>query len=147
MTLNITQVELHLKGLHNASFRLNTTQCDPLQDTRYCVVLHEKYTQEYLTANQMQAILADVHEASLNISGDLGNGTEISVAMGTAIDGRHGNQAGHVEKCECPGHYTKLSCQNCNTGNPTIFLQNHARTLVDRLKEQIRTGRHIVVLH
>ena len=122
MISNITEVELHLQGLeYNASFRLNTTQCDPQQADRYCVILHEGYTQEYLTANQMQSILADVKEATLNVRGSMGNGTDISVAMETAIDGDYGNPAGHVETCECPGHYKDLSCQNCNTGNRRLF--------------------------
>jgi hypothetical protein len=127
VAVNITNIELRLKGLdYNATFRLTSTQCHTQEVGRYCVILHEKYAQEKLTANQMQSVLADVNEASVNISGDLGNGTEINVAMGTAIPGRRGNQASHVERCECPGHYKELSCQNCNTGNPRTFLKNHA---------------------
>lgn len=123
--LNISQIQLHLKGVfHNASFTLNTTQCPTPERGRYCVILHEKYVQEDLSANQMQSILADINEASVSISGDLGNGTELSVAMGTAIRSRHGNLASHVEQCECPSHYRELSCQNCNTGNRRMFCQN-----------------------
>ena len=119
---NDSEVELHLRGLkHNASFRLTSTQCDGDHSDRYCVVLHEAYAKEDLTANQMQSILADVEEAALDIRGDLGNGTQISVAMESATSGGDGNHAGHVERCECPGHYKELSCQNCNTGNPVYF--------------------------
>ena len=133
-TLNISQILLHLKGVfQNASFTLNTTQCPTPERGRYCVILHEKYAQENLSPNQMQSILADINEASVSITGDLGNGTELSVVMGTAIRSRHGNLASHVEQCECPSRYRELSCQNCNTGNPRIQ-KNHAdmlrRTLV-----------------
>ena len=79
------------------------------------MILHEKYTQEKLTAYHMQSILADVREASLNASVD--NATQVDVAMGTAIRGRGGVAVSHVEECECPSHYKSLSCENCNTGN------------------------------
>ena len=116
---NVTEMVLQLQGVeHNASFRLTTTQCDTQQKDKYCVVLHEAYTQEKLAANQLQSILADVNEAALNIRSSFGNDTEVGVAMGTAIVSDHGNEAAHVERCECPGHFKDLSCQNCNTGNP-----------------------------
>lgn len=121
-TKNITEIKLILQGLnHNATLRLTSAQCISQGGGRHCVILHEKYTQENLTANQMQSLLADVNEANLRLSGDLGNETLIDVVMGTAVSGRQGDEASHVERCECPGHYKDLSCQNCNAGNPNIF--------------------------
>ena len=125
-TFNISLIQLHLKGVfNNATLTLNKTHCSTQELGRYCVILHEKYAEEILSPNQMQSILADINEASVSISGDLGNGTELSVTMGTAIQSRYGNRASHVEKCECPSHYRELSCQDCNAGNSRILCQNH----------------------
>ena len=138
---NITKIQLDIKGVENyslnASFILRSSHCQRNETGRYCVVLHEKYTQEYLTTNQIQSILAHVTRMTIIISGDQGNGTEIQVAMGTAILGRHGKPASHVEKCECPGNYYKLSCQDCITGNTNFFIEFYTEKLQE---DEFETG-------
>ncbi|XP_046845444.1 laminin subunit gamma-1-like [Xenia sp. Carnegie-2017] len=86
-----------------------------MEQNNYCVLLHEENSNERLTANQMQSVLSDIKYAFLTING-LKNATSVGVSMGTAIQGRHGKVAGHVEKCLCPTPYEDMSCQNCREG-------------------------------
>ena len=115
-TSNNTAIELHLKSWnYSVSFKLKPF------DGKSFVVLHEKNTVEKINTYQMQSILADVHEAAVNVSGDMGNDTKINVAMKTAIRATRvdhdGKDAKHVEQCECPKNYNGISCQTCSEGN------------------------------
>lgn len=121
-TVNVSGVELKILGVrHNATLKLGTKDCLSMEQNNYCVLLHEENSNERLTANQMQSVLSDIKHAFLTING-LKNATSVGVSMGTAIQGRHGKVAGHVEKCLCPTPYEDMSCQNCREGNHRRFL-------------------------
>ena len=105
LTLNLTGTQ------GNAVFGL--TSCHLNETRRYCVQLHEKFTEDpKLSAYKLQAILVDLQSVSLT-SGNTVNISSVAMATANRSGVGTGIVAMHVEQCDCPQSYQSLSCGLC----------------------------------
>lgn len=107
-----------LKGKYNrqpqeAAFNLHSESSS--SGITYYARLHERNSQQNLTAYQLQSILADIESVQVQGSFMTNGSLTVVIELVSATKGV-GQEVDYVENCTCSNNYTDLSCGFCNTG-------------------------------